>query len=179
MIPHALTLLARPVLLPEGEVRQRAFGSSAVERWRSLYDIDFTPLLEAAIPGPTHTITEGEVVATWTPVGPPVELATVDLATFEEPSLHASTDLVVGPPGHTNGIALTFRAELYEGISHTVDPWTWPTSSWATSVWVLSDPIEVSADMLLRVEYHRRLPGVPDGLTCELVNRPDGTSHSP
>ena len=67
MIPHALTLLARPVLLPEAEVRQRAFGSSAVERWRSLYDIDFTPLLDAAIPGPTHTITEGEVVATWTP----------------------------------------------------------------------------------------------------------------
>ena len=171
MIPHALTLLARPVLLPEAEVRQRAFASSAVERWRSLYDIDFTPLLDAAIPGPTHTITEGEVVATWTPVGPPVELATVDLATFEEPSLHATTDLVVGPPGHTNGIALTFRAELYEGISHTLDPWTWPTSSWATSVWVLSDPIEVGAEMLLRVEYHRRVPGVPDGLTCELVDR--------
>ena len=74
MIPHALTLLARPLLLPEAEVRQRAFGSSAVERWRALYDIDFTPLLEAAIPGPTHTITEGEVVATWPPVGPPVEL---------------------------------------------------------------------------------------------------------
>ena len=26
MIPHALTLFARPILLPEAEVRQRAFG---------------------------------------------------------------------------------------------------------------------------------------------------------
>ena len=69
LIPHALTLLVRPLLLPEAEVRQRTFGISAVERWRALYDIDFTPLLEAAIPGPTHTITEGEVVATWPPVG--------------------------------------------------------------------------------------------------------------
>ncbi|MGA8370430.1 MAG: 50S ribosomal protein L11 methyltransferase, partial [Acidimicrobiales bacterium] len=113
MIPHALTLLVRPVLLPEAEVRQRTFGGSAVERWRTLYGIDFTPLLEAAIPGPTHTITEGEVVATWPPVGPPVELARIDLTTFAEPSVQASTDLVVEPPGQVNGIALTFRAELY------------------------------------------------------------------
>ena len=168
MIPHALTLLVRPLLLPEAEVRQRAFGTSAVDRWRALYGIDFTPLLEAAIPGPTHTITEGEVVATWPPVGPPVELARVDFATFDEPSVHGSTDLVVEPPGQVNGVALTFRAELYEGISHTLDPWRWPASSWATSVWVLSDPIEVNADSVLRVDYHRRVPGVPDGLTWEL-----------
>ncbi len=171
MIPHALTLFARPILLPEAEVRQRAFGRSAVERWRALYDIDFTPLLEAAIPGPTHTITEGEVVSTWPPVGPPVELVKLDLATFDEPSVHASADLVVEPPGKVNGIALTFRAELYEGISHTLDPWKWPASSWATSVWVLSDPIEVNADSVLRVDYHRRFPGVPDGLTYELQDR--------
>jgi precorrin-6B methylase 2 len=171
LIPHALTLLVRPLLLPEAEVRQRTFGVSAVRRWRALYDIDFTPLLEAAIPGPTHTITEGEVVATWPPVGPPVELATIDLAAFEEPSVRASADLVVEPPGQVNGIALTFRAELYEGICHTLDPWTWPVSSWATSVWVLSDPIEVSVGSCLRVDYHRRVPGVPDGLTCELLDR--------
>ena len=171
LIPHALTLLVRPLLLPEVEVRQRTFGISAVRRWRALYDIDFTPLLEAAIPGPTHTITEGEVVATWPPVGPPVELARIDLTAFEEPSVHASADLVVEPPGQVNGIALTFRAELYEGISHTLDPWTWPASSWATSVWVLSDPIEVSVGSVLRVDYHRRVPGVPDGLTYELLDR--------
>ena len=179
MIPHALTLLARPVLVPEPEVRQRAFGMSAVARWQALYDVDFTPLLEAAIPGPTHTITEGEVVATWPPVGPPVELCTLDLTTFEEPSVHASTDLVVEPPGQVNGIALTFRAELFEGISHTLDPWRWPASSWATSVWVIADPIEVSPESVLRVDYHRRVPGVADGLTCELLDRREGRSNSP
>ncbi len=171
MIPHALTLFARPILLPEAEVMQRAFGRSAVERWRALYDIDFTPLLEAAIPGPTHTITEGEVVATWPPVGPPVELVKLDLTTLDQPSVHASADLVVEPPGQVNGIALTFCAELYEGISHTLDPWRWPASSWATSVWVLSDPVEVDPDSVLRVSYHRRTPGVPDGLTWDLLDR--------
>jgi precorrin-6B methylase 2 len=80
LIPHALTLLARPVQLPEAEIRQRAYGRAAVERWRDLYGIDFQPLLDAAMPGPVHTITEGEIVATWPQMGPPVVLGTVDLA---------------------------------------------------------------------------------------------------
>ena len=171
LIPHALTLLARPVLLPEAEVRQRAFGRAAVARWRDLYDIDFTPLLDAAIPGPTHTITEGEVVATWPQVGPPIALTTIDLASFTEPSVDASADLVVEHPGIVNAVALTFRAGLFDGLAHTMDPWTWPASSWATSVWVLPDPLEVDEGCVLRAHYHRRVLGTPDGLTCEVVHR--------
>ena len=82
LIPHALTLLARPIQLPEAEIRQRAYGRAAVERWRDLYGIDFQPLLDAAIPGPVHTITEGEVVATWPQMGPPVVLGSLDLVSF-------------------------------------------------------------------------------------------------
>ena len=174
LIPHALTLLARPVLLPEAEVRQRAFGREALQRWRDLYGIDFTPLFDAALPGPTHTITEGEVVSSWTQVGPPVVLATLDLTTFDEPSVRASTDLVVEPPGRLNAVALTFRAGLHAGISHTLDPWTWPASSWATSVWVLPDPVEIGAGSVLRVHYHRRVAGAADGLTYELVDTGGG-----
>ena len=59
LIPNALTLLARPVLLPETDIRQRAFGREALKRWQTLYDMDFGPLLEAAIPGPTHTTHRG------------------------------------------------------------------------------------------------------------------------
>lgn len=170
LIPNALTLLARPILLPEAEIRQRAFGRAAVERWQMLYDIDFEPLLDAAIPGPTHTITEGEVVATWPQVGPPVELATLDLTTFDAPSVSASADLFVEPPGQVNAIALTFRAELYGGIAHTLDPWTWPASSWATSVWVLPDQAEVGAGSVLRVSYLHRVSGAADGLTYEVCH---------
>ncbi len=170
LIPHALTLFARPVMLPEAETRQRTFGRAAVGRWRDLYDIDFTPLLDAAIPGPTHTITEAEVVATWPQVGPPVALTTIDLAAFTEPSVRASADLGVDAPGVVNAVAVTFRAGLHDGLAHTMDPWTWPASSWATSVWVLPDPLEVGTGRVLRVHYHRRVPGRSDGLICEVVD---------
>ena len=170
LIPQTLTLFARPVLMPEAEVRQRAFGSAAVARWRELYGMNFEPLLDAAIPGPTHTITEGETVATWPQVGPPVEVTTLDLMTFEDASVRASTDLVVTPPGRLNAIALTFRAELGNGISHTLDPWTHAASSWATSVWVLPDTVEVAEGTALRIHYRRRVEGFPDGVTYKLVD---------
>ncbi len=178
LIPHALTLLARPVLLPDAEMRQRAFGRAAVARWRDLYDIDFTPLLDAAIPGPTHTVTEGEIVATWPQVGPPVALTTIDLTTFTQPSVRALRRSRRRASGCGQRGCVTFRAGLHDGLAHTMDPWTWPASSWATSVWVLPDPLEVGTGCVLRVDYHRRVPGRADGLTCEVVDRLiDGSSH--
>lgn len=174
LVPNTLTLLARPVRLPEAEIRQRAFGRAAVGRWRDLYDIDFQPLLDAAIPGPVPTITEGEVVATWPQVGSSVVLTSVDLAAFEEPSLHATADLTVDLPGPVNAIAVTFRADLHDAIVHTLDPWRWPTSSWATSVWVLPEPMDVGPESILRVNYHRRIAGTADGLTCVLASRSVG-----
>jgi len=174
LIPHRLTFVARPLLLPEAEVRQRAFGRSAVERWRNLYGIDFEPLLDAAIPGPIHTLTEGEVVATWPQRGPATVLCSIDLSRFDEPSVCACVDLRVDAPGLVNAVAVTFRADLHERVVHTLDPWRWPPSSWATSVWVLSEPAELSAGQRLRVHYCRRVAGRTDGLTCEVVDADTG-----
>ncbi len=169
LIPHTLTLLARPVLLPEADARQRAIGRAAVERWRELYAMEFQPLLDGALPGPVNMPTEAEVAATWPPVGAPVTLAALDLATFMDASVRAYADLVVDEPGAVNAVAVTFRAALYGTIQHTLDPWTWPMSSWATSVWIFPDRVDLGAGEVLRVHYHRRSLDLPDGLTYEVV----------
>ncbi len=95
LIPNALTLFARPLLLPETEARQRALGRSAVERWRGLYGIDFEPLVDAAAPGPVNSPTEAEVAATWPPVGPPTVLAVLDLTAFDAATVRAAADLAL------------------------------------------------------------------------------------
>ncbi len=171
LIPNTLSLLARPLLIPEGEARQRVIGRDAVERWRRLYDIEFQPLLDAATPGPVLMPTEGEVAATWPPVGPPVVLTTLDLTSFDVVSLEATADLVVDGPTAVNAIAVTFRAELHGNIAHTLDPWTRPTSSWATSVWVLPDRLHVGSGSVVRIHYSRRVSGIPDRISCEVVTR--------
>ena len=171
LIPYALTLFARPLRLPETEARQRALGRAAVKRWRGLYEIDFEPLVDAVAPGPVNSPTEAEVAATWPVVGRATVIAVLHLSAFDGATVSACGDLVLDTPGAVNAVAVTFRAHLYEGIAHTLDPWRWPTSSWATSVWVLPDPLVVGADAALRVRYSRRVRGAPDGLTCEIVER--------
>ena len=168
LIPHTLELVARPLLIPEGEARQRAIGRQAVERWRQLYAIEFGPLLAAAFPGPVNNPTEAEVLARWPPVGRPVTLAVVELGHYERPTVDAFADLTVTPTAEVNAVAVTFRAHLHESIAHTLDPWRWPSSSWATSVWVLPDAVRVRSGDRLRVRYSRRVPGRADGLTCDV-----------
>jgi precorrin-6B methylase 2 len=166
LIPHTLELVVRPLRLPDPEARQRAIGRQAIQRWRRLYGIEFQPLLDAAFPGPVNNPTEAEVLAGWSPVGPPVTLATVQLGRYERPTVDASAELAVAPTAPVNAVAVTFRAHLHGSIVHTLDPWRWPSSSWATSVWVLPDDVRVGSGQTLAVRYSRRVPGRADGLTC-------------
>lgn len=168
LIPHTLELLAHPLLIPDAEARQRAIGRQAVERWRDLYDIDFQPLLDAAFPGPVNNPTEAEVLASWSPVGPAASLAVVELGRFGRPTVDASTELTITAAGTVNAVALAFRAHLHGSVVHTLDPWRWPSSSWATSVWVLPDATSVGPGETLHVRYGRRVPGRPDGLSCDV-----------
>ena len=166
LIPHTLELVARPLLIPDAEARQRAIGWEAIERWRELYAIEFRSLLDATVPDPVNNPTEAGVIARWPPVGPPVTLAGVELGRYERPTVDAVVELPVEPRAWVNAVAVTFRAHLHGSIVHTLDPWTWPSSSWATSVWVLPDAVQVGAHDALRVRYTRRVPGRADGLTC-------------
>jgi precorrin-6B methylase 2 len=168
LIPHTLELVARLLLIPEAEARQRAIGPRAVQRWRQLYGIEFQPLLDAAFHGPVNNPTEAELLARWPPVGPPVTLATVELGRYQQPTVDACAELAVVDTTWVNAIAVTFRAHLHGSVVHTLDPWRWPSSSWATSVWVLPDPVRLEAADTLRVHYCRRVPGRPDGLSCEV-----------
>lgn len=169
LVPHTLELVARPLRLPEEEFRQRAFGQAAVDRWSGLYDIDFGPLLDAAGPDPVHTLTEGEIVARWPPAGPATTLGRIDLTAFEEAVLACSEELAVDTPEPVNAVAVTFRAHLHGDIVHALDPWHRPSSSWATSVWVLPEPVSVETGSALRVQYRHRVAGEPDGLRVAVV----------
>ena len=169
LLPHTLTLAVRPVLIPEPDLRQRAIPPGSLQRWRSLYDIDFEPLISAAGSGLIQHAVESEVAAAWRQVGASVELVRLDLRTITSASVSATADVVAAEP--FNAVAMTFRADLSGPVSHTFDPWQWPVSSWSTSVWILPEP--TTQDSFLRVIYRRRVPGHPDGLECLAIGSGD------
>jgi protein arginine N-methyltransferase 1 len=168
LVPHTLGIRARPLSVPDAEAGRRAYGAAAGARWRAWYGIDFGPLLDVAPASPVLEPCEGEIVATWAPVGPVVELVTIDLEAFEDATVRATADLVAEPHRQTNAVAVTFRAGLHGPIAHELDPWRWPASSWATSVWFLPEPVTVPAGGALRIGYERRSHGTPE-LSCRLV----------
>ena len=163
-VPQRLTLYARPLLIPDAEARQRAIGHSALQRWQQLYGMDFRPLVDACLPGPVLMPTEAEIAATLLPVGAAAPLLEVDLTTRDDVAVRADASLLVDERTWVNAVAVTFRATLLDDVVHDMDPWRWPTSSWAVSVWVLPDPVLVAAGSSLRVRYTRRVADSPDGL---------------
>jgi len=169
LVPSALTLLVRPLQIPWAEARLHAFRRRDVERWHRLYGLDLERLHDAASHIPTYTPADDETIAGWMPVGPPVALTTVDLATFEEVARQASTDLTVVADATVNAVAITLRADLDDTVAHALDPWTRPRSTWATSIWLLPEPVPVGPGSALRMRYSRLAPGTPDGLRCEVV----------
>src|SRR5262245_11924770 len=48
LVPNALTLLVRPLQIPEADARLHAINRGDVECWHDLYGIDFRPLRDAA-----------------------------------------------------------------------------------------------------------------------------------
>ncbi len=169
LVPHRLTLLARPLRLPDGEARQRAIGQAAVERWRGLYEMEFQPLLDAALPGPVNMPTEAEVVAAWPPVGPPAVLHEVDLATFSDASVRASADLAVDEPGTVNAVAVTFRAALHGRSSTRSIPGRGRPRAGPPPCGCSRSRSRLGEGSALRVRYTRRARDAPDGLTCEII----------
>jgi hypothetical protein len=49
-------------------------------------------------------------------LAPTLVLGSLDLATFDEPSVRASADLHVSRPGPINAVAVTFRADLHAHV---------------------------------------------------------------
>jgi len=168
LIPHGLEVFARPLTVPLDDRRECRVDREDVEEWRRRYAIDFAPLWDVRRREPDHWPSEGAMVAAWPPLGPAVKLAAVDLEAFDSPQVDAGAGLVVEEPGTVHAILLTFRAELHDGIGFVHEPVVGRFSSWAFSVWFLPEPIEARAGTRLRVGYRRLVPGLPDGLTCEL-----------
>ena len=154
LIPHALTLLARPLAAPG---RRGQAARDRARRRSSAGDgctASSSSRCSTPPPGPGQHADRGRGRRPGgRPSGPGRPRRRWTSPPSRRPRCDAAADLVVDEPGTVNAVAVTFRADLHGAIAHTLDPWTWPTSSWATSVWVLPGPVARRAAGTLRVHY--------------------------
>ena len=171
---HADAAGAAASSIPEAEARQRADrarrrpsaggGSTAWSFSRSS-----TRPRPARSTCPTEAEVVGRVAARW---GLRSSLAALDLAGSSRtprwtPQPTSSSHAGVRRQRRRRHVP---RRASTGPIAHTLDPWTWPTSSWATSIWVLPDAVDGRPrSRRCASGTARRSDGAPDGLTCDLV----------
>ena len=119
LIPNALTLLARPLLLPDGDARQRAIGPAAIERWRRAVRHRVPAAAGRRDPGPRQHADggrDGRAVEACRPAGRPRH---VDLTSFDEAVVDGAADLVVDTRRARSTRSRSPSAPISTGTSRT------------------------------------------------------------
>jgi hypothetical protein len=78
----------------------------------------------------------------------------------------AAADLRVEIDGTVDALLVTFRATLAADVELAHVPRADESSSWSASVWVLPEPLAVHAGGSISMQYRRRVPGMPEGVSC-------------
>jgi precorrin-6B methylase 2 len=167
LIPRQLRLQVQALAVPGVSRWASRVDEAMVEGWRQRYGVDLRALREARRRESLHWPVDSQVVASWQPLGPPVELLRIDLETFTSPAVRAGTRIVADRSGVVDAVLVTFSAELYDGIELVKRPQRSEHSSWDCSLWFLADAIEVAPGTVLAVEYRFGVPGEADGLSCQ------------
>lgn len=143
VLPHALLLFAAPVELPRAWER--------IDIWRRVEGVDYSPAFDLfAGKMMVETVEPDDLL------GPPVQLATIDLSTHVEASLRASTRMRMRRPGTIHGVSGWFRAHLTGDVSIDTAPDQEPTH-WKQAFFPFREPIQVVAGDIL--EWSLRVEG--------------------
>ena len=165
MMPRRLRILGLPIAIGADELATRRIARSTIEDWQTWYGIDFSPMLDAG-QAQSHLVFADRASAGRFPaVAEPVDLADIDLTSFE--TLHVSTETVAVASTRCslNGIVVYFDLELADGVSLSSDPRVPdPRTSWRNAVWFFNEALDVEPGDRVAVGFSYRAPGVRNGL---------------
>jgi len=143
MVPEAVKL--RLALVSEGQVY-----SQAIECWRPVLGIDFSPLRNDAIAASYLTS-----ISTADVMSEPVTFFEADLLANESPKLEGKHVLTVSRSGTVNGVALWFDAALAPGVRLSSDPWS--ETHWKQCFAPVYPAIQVEAGQPINVVIRMKL----------------------
>lgn len=154
IIPRHLQIIAIPVALSEERYAEHVFTASAVEASRQSYGVDLSALAAVRRPTTDPVVLLASDFATLRRVGPPVELAEVDLATYSEPRVSGSATFSFDSEVRRLGVAISFRARLAPGVEIApYAPDVDPETSWSIPVWIAEEGLPVDAGSVVRIDY--------------------------
>lgn len=150
LIPARVRLYAMLAEIGADWFGKQQFTPEQVTRWKSLYGVDFAPLLDF------QTVThfeevQGSTASEWTYLSDPVLLTDIDLTHIDSLSIETITPVQVKQSGTIHAVVLYFEADMAPGMTMTTNPLvTDRPFAWANPV-CLFDPVQAAAGDSLRV----------------------------
>jgi len=154
-IPGTLTLYGLPITIPHDELNKHMATAETLDRWQGWYDIDFTPLAEAA----DHSFyalfhIRSQQAVQWRTLSAPVVLAKIDFAALDTLVIDSLVEVQATAAGVLNGLLIYFEA----GLGPTTMLSTHPAqvkadNHWRYPVWYFGQALPVQAGDCFTLHY--------------------------
>lgn len=154
-IPQAMEVFCLPVTIPD-ELRRRISATpEALQDWKDRYQLDFSGLADLE-PDPARPLVQmpSHKVAAWKQLADPTRVARIEFGHRQRESLSFETTIEVRESGLADGILAYFDLILGSKLRMTTRPKAdYKDSSWGTTIWGVSPPLEVEAGDVLGLRY--------------------------
>lgn len=154
LVPERVRVFGLPVSIPEDVLAKYTFTEEALSNWRSWYDVDFSPLLEAERNAPHAFYINPYKAREWRTFSEPVLLADLDFKNAKQSVVDNRAAVRATASGRVHGFVVYFELQLGPATRFSTHPAEVDSSNhWLSPVWVLPDSLEVSEGTEMVVEY--------------------------
>lgn len=153
-IPRRMDVVGLPVMIPGKTRRERQITRSAAASWRDWYGFDFGPLAAAADGQVPEFTLDPRAASGWPAVAGPVVLARLELGDTLPLAINNCVEFAVSRDGRLDGLVVSFRAELADGIELTSTPGDAAADcSWKVPVTIMVAPVKVKRGDRFAIHY--------------------------
>jgi protein arginine N-methyltransferase 1 len=151
-LSHRLSVSAVPVAIPESDLEGWVFTERNTTRWKTWYEIDFSPLRTGEL---DYFRVHPAIAGGWEALSEPVVVADLNLETVETFDVSGTTAGTAGLSGLVNGVYLYFEAHVGKSGLLSNRPGFEEHPSWRVPVWRFGAPVEVAAGQDFHITYQR------------------------
>jgi protein arginine N-methyltransferase 1 len=157
LIPNKIRIVGLPVTIPQNELKKHIFMPETIRKWKSWYEIDFSPLVEVARISPHQFFINPFLTRDWKALSAPVVLADIDLKHIKDLTMNNAITVTANTSGELDGILEYFELEICPTEKFSTNPGKADeTNHWLSPVWVLPEPILLQPGDQFTVTYQYR-----------------------
>ena len=154
LLPDILNVHILPLSIPEKFRQRHIFVPTSSDDWQEWYEIDFTPLSDAARNCNHFTLINTYIARDWPAISDPILVKKFDLksAQYEEiDEVYAARSNI---SGELNGLLIYFDLTLGPSVNLSIHPMeATPANNWGSKLWMACEPVTLEMGEEFKIAY--------------------------